>query len=211
MNFKITSATTILFILFTKILTWVDVQPIGPRDSSVGLATINKWVSDLIGVNMFLYQLTDWASLLALLVAGGFGCLGVIQLFKRKSLKKVDFSILVLGGFYILVIMAYVFFEFWIVNYRPVLIENVLEASYPSSTTMIVLTIMITAVMQFNRLIKKKSIRVLANSFSIIYTILMVTGRLFSGVHWLTDIIGAILLSMVLIMIYCLVNKFWTK
>ena len=125
-----------------------------------------------------------------------------IQLIKRKSLFKVDSSILVLGAFYIVVMAAYLFFEFYVVNYRPVLINGFLEASYPSSTTLLVMCVMPTAVMQLNSRIRNTKMK-RAFAFALIaFTAFMVIGRLISGVHWITDIIGGAILSAGLVMIY---------
>lgn len=92
--------------------------------------------------------------------------------------------------------------------YRPVLIDGVLEASYPSSTTMLVMCIMPTAMMQFHRLIQSNKIRKSINTLCGIFTVFMVVGRILSGVHWLTDIFGGILLSVALIMLYHSINQF---
>lgn len=132
---------------------------------------------------------------------------GLVQLIKRKSLFRVDSSILVLGGFYVLVFLAYLFFEFFVVNYRPVLIEGVLEASYPSSTTMLMMCIMPTAIMQFHHLISSKGLRNIVNILCGIYASFMVIGRVLSGVHWFTDIVGGILLSATLVMLYYSTNQ----
>ena len=128
-------------------------------------------------------------------------------MIKRRSLFKVDSSILVLGGFYIIVLAWYLFFEYCIVNYRPVLINGFLEASYPSSTTMLVMCVMPTAMMQFSRLIRNNKAKKITNVFCGIFTGLMVMGRLLSGVHWVTDILGGALLSTALVMLYFSVNK----
>lgn len=207
-NFTVTGALFFLFAIFTIMLMYVDVQPIGPEGSCIGFATVNRWVSELLGVDMLLYHITDWLGVVAILVALGFAVLGLIQLIGRKSLRRVDHSILVLGAFYLLVIAAYAFFEFNIVNYRPVIIQNVLEASYPSSTTMLVLCVMLTAIMQFNRLIKGRTARITINTVSVIFMAVAVVGRLLSGVHWFTDILGGALLSSALVMLYYSVNKF---
>ena len=126
----------------------------------------------------------------------------VAIIIKRKSLFKVDSSILVLGAFYIVVMAAYLFFEFYVVNYRPVLINGFLEASYPSSTTLLVMCVMPTAVMQLNSRIRNTKMK-RAFAFALIaFTAFMVIGRLISGVHWITDIIGGAILSAGLVMIY---------
>ena len=124
-NFIISSGLMIMFILFTLMVKFIEVKPIGPQNSSVGLATLNGWVHNLFGVNMTLYNITDWASVLTLPIMLGFAILGLYQLIKRRSLFKVDSSILVLGGFYIIVLAWYLFFEYCIVNYRPVLINEI--------------------------------------------------------------------------------------
>lgn len=136
------------FILWTAAVRLADVQPIGPGGSTVGFAALNAFVHRLTGVHWTLYTVTDWLGLVPLCIALGFGLLGLVQWIKRKRLLQVDRSILHLGGFYIAVMAAYVFFEHHAVNYRPVLINGLLEVSYPSSTTFLVLTVMPTAVIQ---------------------------------------------------------------
>lgn len=207
-KFVLTGALLILFIIFTIALKYIDVEPIGVMGSTVGLSTINEPMKHLFGVNMFLYTITDWLGLAAIIIILGFAVLGLVQLIKRKSLFRVDSSILVLGGFYLLVIAAYLFFEYNIVNYRPVIINNVLEASYPSSTTMLVMCVMTTAMMQFHRLIQNKTVKNILNIFFSIFTASMIIGRMLSGVHWFTDILGGMLLSIALIMLYYSVNQY---
>lgn len=197
----------LVFVLWTVLVKCVDVKSIGPRGSQVGFATLNGYVHKLIGVNMALYNVTDWLGVVALCFILGFAVVGLIQLIKRKSLFKVDASILVLGVFYIVVMAVYIFFEFYVVNYRPVLINGYLEASYPSSTTTLVMCVMPTAIMQLNSRIKKPMLKKAVAYAISIFTGLMVIGRLISGVHWVTDIIGGIILSLGLVMIYYAVTN----
>ncbi len=206
-NFIISASLLTSFVLFTLMVKFIDVKPIGPKESLVGFATLNGWIHNLIGINMTLYNITDWVSILALFITFGFAMLGLFQLIKRRSLFQLDRSILVLGGFYLIVFIAYLFFEFFIIDYRPVLINGFLEASYPSSTTMLVMCIMPTAMMQFSRLITNNNARNKVNAFCGVFTGLMVIGRFFSGVHWLTDILGGVLLSAGLVMFYFTINK----
>ena len=135
-------------------------------------------------------------------MAFGFAVLGFVQLIKRKSFLKVDYSILVLGGFYIIVMAVYILFEILVINYRPVLINGYLEASYPSSTTMLVLCVMPTAIKQFNSRIKHDILKRCVSFLIVAFIAFMVIGRLISGVHWFTDIVGGALLSFGLVMIY---------
>ena len=190
------------FVLWTAAVRLVDVQPIGPQGSAVGFATINGWVHDLTGVHMTLYEVTDCLGLVPIGVAMGFALLGLIQWIQRKHIRKVDFSILVLGGFYLLVMAVYALFEVFVINYRPVLINGYLEASYPSSTTMLTLCVMPTAIMQLNTRIKSKILKRCAILGITAFTVFMVIGRFLSGVHWFTDIVGGALLSAGLVMLY---------
>lgn len=202
-NLWITAGLFVLFILWTVAVLCIDVQEIGPNESSVGFATVNGFFHSLTGVHWMIYTITDWLGLVPLFFALGFAFLGLFQLIKRRSLWKVDTSILVLGGFYVLVMAAYISFEMWVINYRPVLIDGYLEASYPSTTTMLVLCVMPTAVMQLNSRMKPNWTRKAMICILSAFTVFMVVGRLVSGVHWLTDIVGGILLSAALVMLYC--------
>ena len=200
-----------MFVLWTVLVRFVDVRAIGPDGSSVGFATLNGFVHELTGVNWLLYTVTDWLGLVPIAVALGFAILGLVQLIKRKSLWKVDYTILALGVYYIVVMAAYVFFEMVVINYRPTLIDGHLEASYPSSTTMLVMCVMPTAAMQLNVRIKNTVLRRCAIIAIVAFTAFMVIGRLISGVHWITDIIGGALLSAGLVMIYYSVSNIATE
>ena len=191
-----------LFIALTATLHFVDVQPIGPLDSSVGFASLNGAFHGVTGENLFLYELTDILEILPFVAVFCFAILGLVQLIKRKSLLKVDPDILLLGCLYIAVGIVYVFFELYEVNYRPVLIEGVLETSYPSSTTMLVITVMSATAIQLKKRLANRALMICSVTFCIVYTAFMVIGRLISGVHWLTDITGGILVSAGLVFLY---------
>lgn len=190
------------FVLWTVAVCRIDVQAIGPQSSAVGFAEINRFFHGLTGVHMTLYHITDWLGLVPLCVVLGFAGLGLAQWIGRKSLRKVDGSILVLGGFYVVVVLAYLLFEQVVVNYRPVLIDGILEGSYPSSTTLLVLCVMPTAIMQLRARIKHPALRRSVVAAMAAFSGFMVIGRLVSGVHWLTDIIGGALLSAGLVLLY---------
>ncbi len=196
----------VAFLLWTVAIRFVDMQEIGPQESTVGFATINRFVHTLTGVHLSLYTITDWLGLVPLVFVMGFGILGLVQWIKRKQLLKVDYSILVLGGFYIVVMAVYVIFEMVVVNYRPVLINGYLETSYPSSTTMLVMCVMPTAIMQFNARIKNTILKRYIYFTIVAFIVFMVIGRLVSGVHWFTDIVGGALLSAGLVLMYRFVS-----
>lgn len=190
------------FAVWTFLIQTVDVQPIGPNRSSVGFASLNGWFHQLTGVHWTLYTLTDWLGLVPIGVCLIFAGVGFVQLVQRKSLFKVDLDIIMLGAYYVLVIFGYLLFEMVPINYRPVLIESFLEASYPSSTTLLVLSVMPTLYFQAQRRLSPNALRQTILIFSVLFSAFMVIGRLVSGVHWLTDIVGAVLLSSGIFLIY---------
>ena len=201
----------ISFVLWTMLILFVDVRAIGPNGSSVGFASLNGFVHEFTGVNMSLYVITDWLGLVPIGVAFGFAVLGLVQWIKRKSLLKVDRSILTLGGFYIVVIAVYFLFEIVVINYRPTLIDGCLEASYPSSTTMLVLCVMPTAMIQLRARIKSNKFRRCIMFMLAVFIAVMVVGRLVSGVHWISDIIGGALFSTAIVLIYYAICNIATK
>ena len=190
------------YVLWTVLIQCVDVQAVGQNGTKVGFADFNVWFHQLTGVHMTLYTITDWLGLIPIFICLWFGVLGLLQLIKRRSLLKVDPDILLLGVYYVLVIACYLIFEMIPVGYRPVLIEGRLEASYPSSTTLLVLSVMPTLWFQANRRVSNVMRRKAVAVFAVIFSAFMVIGRLISGVHWATDIIGSVLLSAGLYMLY---------
>lgn len=204
MKRNLTTAIFLLtaFALWTILIMSVDVQAVGPNNSKVGFAAFNTWFHQLTGVHWTLYTVTDWLGLVPIFVCLFFSCLGAVQLIKRRSLFKVDADILLLGGYYILVIFGYLFFEMVPINYRPILIDGFLEASYPSSTTLLVLSVMPTLLFQINRRSHNIPIKNIVIGFVVLFSAFMVIGRLISGVHWATDIIGSVLLSFGLFKLY---------
>lgn len=190
------------FFLWTILLGIMDVQPIGPQGTMVGFAGLNQAVHMFTGVNMTLYTVTDWLGLVPLGIMFGFALLGLGQWIRRKHILRVDRSILTLGVFYLVVMAVYVFFECYVVNYRPVLIEGKLEASYPSSTTILVLCVMPTVIMQLGTRIRSRIIRRWVSVAMMLFAAFMVIGRLLSGVHWFSDIVGGVLISAGLVMLY---------
>ena len=206
-NLILGTSLLVLFILWTLLVSVLDVKSIGPRNSSVGFAILNKWFHRLFGVSMTLYLITDWLGLIPVFIGVIFAIFGLVQWIKRKSILKVDKNLLVLGVFYIIVMFVYVFFEMFVVNYRPILIGGYLEASYPSSTTMLVMCVMPTAMIQLYYRMKNSFLKKFLNIITSVYILFMVIGRLLSGVHWLSDIIGGVLFSLGIVLIYCSICK----
>lgn len=198
-NFFISTIIILLAVLFTILVKVVDVKQVGVNGTSIGFATLNQFVFKTTGVNMIWYHITDWLGLVPIFMAIAYALIGLIQLIKRKSLFKVDKKIIILGLFYIVVISIYIFFEKVIVNYRPILMNGFLEASYPSSHTLMTICLCGSSIIVNKKLFNNK-ITKLMNLLSLVIIIITVIGRLLSGVHWFTDIIGGIFISIALLM-----------
>ena len=192
----------VAFLLWTGVICFVDVRPVGPVGSAVGLAGINARMHAMTGVHGWMYILTDCLSLVPFGFMACFAMLGLYQWIHRKSLRKVDRSLLILGGFYEILLGVYLLFETVVINYRPVLIEGVLEASYPSSTTVLVMCVMLTGDLQLRQRVRKSACRKGITALIWVFTAMMVLGRLACGVHWLSDILGGALLSAGLVLGY---------
>ena len=208
LDLYLTAGFLLAFILWTVALCFIDRKPVGPQDSVVGFASLNTLVHNALGVHMGLYVLTDWLGLVPIVFCVYFAVLGLCQWIGRKKLLKVDYDILALGVFYLLVGVAFALFEMITLNYRPILIDGVLEGSYPSSTTLLVTCVVATTIMQAQNRVKNPALRTFVTTVLWIFMLFMVIARLISGVHWFTDIIGGLLLSGTLIFSYrCLLNR----
>ncbi len=189
----------IISVIYILLVKFVDVSSIGPKNSSVGFSHINKLFNNIFSYNPTIYKITEILGYLALLIVAIYGLIGVYQLIKRKSIKKVDREIILLGIFYVVVICLYVLFEKVIINYRPVILEGVLEASFPSSHTLLAICVCGSGVLVNNKIFKDFKYTNIINKIFIALLVLIVIGRLISGVHWLSDILGGVIISITLL------------
>ena len=200
-NIIIACSCTLISIIYTLLVKFVDVKAIGPNGSEVGFAWINKLFMNLFGSNMVIYKISEVLGYLIMLLVLIYGCIGLYQLIKRKSLLKVDKEIIKLGCFYVLMLLVYILFEKIEINYRPVLIDGQLEASYPSSHTILALCICFSSLITSKKYFNKKYIKKI-NLITIFLTGLVLLLRTISGVHWISDIIGGIIISLTLVSYY---------
>ena len=197
-NLFICAGLILFAIIYTCLVKVVDVQPVGAEGSNIGFATINKFVFDNIGFNNIWYKITEILGYVPILFVGVYGLIGMYQLIKGKSFAKVDKELICLAIFYVIVIALYVFFEKVIINYRPVILDEGLEASYPSSHTLMSLCLCGSSILINKKLFKNKYTNIM-NIINYIMIIVIVVGRLISGVHWFTDILGGIIISSALL------------
>lgn len=191
-----------MFAVWTVLILTVDVQPLGQNGTSIGFAAFNCWFHHFTGVNMAIYTITDWMGLVPGVICLIFASIGLVQLMKRRSFFRVDADIMILGVYFVIVFLAYAIFEIIPINYRPIIIEGRMEASYPSSTTLLVLSVMSALIEQIQRRLSDITAKRIIKIAAIAFSAFMVIGRLVSGVHWFTDIVGGVLLSAGLFMLY---------
>lgn len=200
--FVLSAAFLLFFVLLLIMLMTVDVAAVGPMQSEIGLSHINIGFKELVGTNQTFYDMTEYLGIISILAAAFFAFFGVCLLIKRKKLKMVDKDLYLLALVYVIVAIVYVLFEKCIVNYRPVLIGGVLEASFPSSHTMLAVTVMLTTAEQAFRRIKNRRLAVTASIACCVIAAVTTVFRALSGVHWLTDIIGGVLISLAIFFAY---------
>lgn len=212
-NFILPAVLFVVFIIFTVLVKTVDVGE-GRLGTELGFATFNKAVEKVIPFNNGWYMLSEILGYAAIGVCLGFACFGLYEMVKYGIIKKqgifkaVDKEIWILAGFYVVVIGFYVLFEVLEINYRPVVFDEGLEASYPSSHTMLAVCVFCSAFMMFEKFLKETKIfKAVGQGFCVILASLTVVGRFFSGVHWATDIIGGLLISAALVTLFGAVIK----
>ncbi len=200
-GFVLPAVLAALTLLYIVLLKTVDVAAVGPQSTLVGFSHLNQSVFNAFGVNESWYKVTEVLGIGSIALAFVFALMGFIQLMQRKNILKVDHQLLAAGALYFAVIALYVLFEIVVINYRPVIMpgETAPEASFPSSHTMIGSVIMGSAVILSEYYINNENLRKTVQVVLCILIMVMTFGRLLSGVHWLTDIIGGVLISLTLL------------
>ena len=207
----VAAISALLFVAVAILVKTVDVSAIGPLGSSIGLSSLNGKIRDAIGYSEDLYTFAELLGYVSLSVVGGFAVYGAIQLVKLKNFKKLDKSLWLLGGFYIAVIAVYALFEIIVINERPVLMDGELEASFPSTHTMLAICIMATAAHQLVVRLANKVARIASVAVCSLIATATVVCRLLSGVHWFTDIIAGIFIGGTLVFTYLAVYEKFIK
>lgn len=187
---------------FTLLIKIHDVQPIGPNGSEVGFAKINQAVAGMFPFNSMWYKMTNLALALPVLIALGYAVYGLIQLLQYKKFTKVSRELWLLAGFYIVILLTYAVFEKLALNFRPVILDGELEASFPSTHTLLAACLCGSGIIINQLLVKNRTYRSLLSLIFTLIAILVILGRVLSGVHWFTDIIGGLLISAALLVIF---------
>ena len=190
-------------VLLTVSLMFIDKKAVGPNGSEVGFATLNSGVFNAVGTSKTWDKITDIA--IAAVLASGvvFAIYGLIQWIKRKKFTKIDWEIRMLGVVYVAVAVLYVLFEkLLVVNYRPVLEDGALVASFPSTHTMIAVAVGLTVALTLGKYIKNKAASRIMVGVLIALVIVIAAGRILAGMHWTTDVLGGLLYGATLVSLY---------
>ncbi|MCR5097535.1 MAG: phosphatase PAP2 family protein [Lachnospiraceae bacterium] len=194
----------VLFILLIILLKTVDVAAVGPEGTSVGLSHLNVSFHEMFPLNMTFYKLTEMLGYLALLVAAAFAMMGLSQRLRSKQAGGADHEFYILAGLYVAMGILYVLFEKVIINYRPEILpgETGVEASFPSSHTMLACVVFGSAYTMLKIYMEKSTKRLILQIVLDVLIFLTVFGRLICGVHWFTDIVGGVLISIALVRMF---------
>lgn len=217
-NYLISLVLLVIAVVFTILVTKVDVKTVevkpiegvtqeGVLTTEVGFATLNQAVSNKVGFSETFYKISKYAGYLALILVAFYGFTGLIELLQKKSLKGVNKVLYALAAFYVCVAIVYVVFEVLVINYRPVDLGEGLEASFPSSHTLLALCVCGSSLIVSKYVIKKENFKKCLNIISWVVMILVVCTRILSGVHWITDIFGGVLISLFMIQVFSCVVK----
>ncbi len=194
----------VLFLVLIVLLKTVDVALDAETGKEIGLSSLNFAVRDAIGVHLRFYDVTEYFGYLAIALAAGFAIWAAVRFFaSRFSLRKMGFDFVVLACLYAAVILFYLLFEIAVINFRPLLLDGTTpEASFPSSHTMLSIAVFVSAA---RILYRRFALRVSPVLFSLPFYLLaafVTVARLLSGVHWLTDIVGGVLLASALLFLF---------
>ena len=182
------------FIIFTLLVAFVDVD-------QVGLSKINHFFWQHCGKHEIWERITDYLGYVLILVLVGILAWQIWQWIQRKSLRRIDRNLLLFDFVCVTLVVVYFFFEIVVVNYRPLLDHGEAKASYPSSHVMLFATILPLLIWQVWHYLKSKPLCIVLTVIISVILIIGVVGRLFSGVHWFTDILGGVIIG-------CILNSF---
>lgn len=201
-----------LFLITLILVLTVDVKKVGVNETKIGLATINTKIFSKLGTNKFWFKFTNFMGYFSIVIIAAFALLGVIELIKRRSIKAVDRDLIIMGLMFVMLILIYILFEIIHINYRPILIDGEIEASFPSSHTMLIVSVLGIVSVKCGYSVSNKNFKWSAISFNTALSVLSVIGRLLSGVHWFSDIVAAVFISLFIIFLFkALILKFNNK
>ena len=187
--------------IFTIAVAFLDVEANPDGGHNIGLSTVNLAFHKSFPYNSLLHNISEYAGYIPVLFALFFAVMGAGQALKHKSFKKVDNVLFFMAGYYVLVGFVYLIFEKFCINVRPVMLDGEWEASYPSSHTLFSITLCASTILVNDLFYAKAKWRKPMNIAAYVFMFAVPVMRLFSGVHWLSDIVGGVIISTALVSI----------
>lgn len=190
----------VAFAAFTYLVRTYDVAPVGYNGAEVGFSKLNAATHEMFPGDDGSYELTKILGYICLIAVAVNGLEAAIDFFRNKGrISRMHKRNVITCIYYVVVGGFYVLFEFVVINTRPISAE----ASYPSSHTMLALCVLysVFVLLGFSSW-RYKFMASILRVICVVAMISMVVFRFLSGVHWLTDICGGILLSLSLMCLY---------
>ncbi len=213
-GYLISCVLFVLFVVFTVLISAVGVgktpvKVVGAdgviqpgEEISVGFSGLNTAASDALGYSGTWYKLSKYLGYVCILAAGALCLWAVWQAISRHGIAQMDRDLSCFCLLMIAMLIFYALFEVLKLNYRPVMLEGKLDASYPSTHTLVALCGAGGAAIFVSRLKIRRELRLAGIGILGLAAFLTVLCRLLSGVHWVTDILGGVLLSAALVQLY---------
>lgn len=202
LNFSITAGLFLVFAIFTILVKFVDTSVVATTGTQIGLSSINKPLFDFFGANETWGTISTLLFVIAGVVVLTLATIAVVEMIKSKSLFKINHKLLLVALLYVLTAIFYVIFEFVIINYRPLLDEGLIKASYPSSHTLLICVVCLSACLIVPDYIKSNPLKITITTILCLISVLAPITRLLAGMHWFTDVVASIILSLALVMLY---------
>ena len=214
-GYMVGCALLIVFVLFTilvkvagvgtarvKVVAADGTVAPGQEEISVGLSGLNIAASDALGYSGTWYKLSKYLGYVCI-AAGGALCLWAVwQAVSRRGIRHIDRDLSCFCLLIIAMMFFYLLFEVLKLNWRPVILDEGLEASYPSTHTLLAICAAGGAAILLSRLKIRRTLRVLGIAALCFVAFLTVLCRLLSGVHWVTDVLGGVILGAALLQMY---------
>lgn len=189
----IISILWLILLIFTILVSFVDVKIFNVTNTKIGLYSLNKiFLVNSINSN-YINIISNGIFLICLLVIILMLLLITFEYFKTKKINKNNLNFFI--HFLIMVLIWIIFDKILIINYRPILINGNIEGSYPSTHVMVSTFVLLFLSDQLKKIFKNDKIFYI---ISIGLIIIQSISRILLTMHWFTDIIGGLLIGCLL-------------
>lgn len=189
----IISILWLILLIFTILVSFVDVKIYNVTNTEIGLYSLNKiFLVNSINSN-YINIISNGIFLICLLVIILMLLLITFEYFKTKKINKNNLNFII--HFLIMVLIWIIFDKILIINYRPILINGNIEGSYPSTHVMVSTFVLLFLSDKLKKIFKNDKIFYI---ISIGLIIIQSISRILLTMHWFTDIIGGLLIGCLL-------------